>query len=71
MRKSIGPNKLSKLFSIMHDQLQVQGYMSEVFTFVDSTHLISKANLWAERDKQARIGCKKHVSVDMQKWYDQ
>ena len=25
--------------------------MSEVFTFVDATHLISKANLWEERDK--------------------
>ena len=35
----------------MRDQLQIQCYMSEVFTFVDSTYLISKANLWAERDK--------------------
>ena len=25
--------------------------MSEVFTFVDATHLISKATLWQERDK--------------------
>ena len=25
--------------------------MSEVFTFVDAAHLISKANLWEERDK--------------------
>ena len=24
--------------------------MSEVFTFVDATHLIAKANLWEERD---------------------
>ena len=25
--------------------------MSEVFTFVDATHLISKANLWKDRDE--------------------
>lgn len=25
--------------------------MSEVFTFVDPSHLIAKANLWKERDK--------------------
>ena len=25
--------------------------MSEVFTFVDASHLITKANLWKERDK--------------------
>ena len=50
-RKRIGTNKLSKLFQIMKDQLKQEGYMSEVFTFVDSSHLISKAQLWEERDK--------------------
>ena len=35
VRKRMGPNKLSKLFSIIRDQLRVQGYMNEVFTFVD------------------------------------
>jgi hypothetical protein len=28
--------------------------MSEVFTFVDASHLISKANLWEERDEARR-----------------
>ena len=35
----------------MRKQLKDAGLMSEVFTFVDATHLISKANLWQERDK--------------------
>ena len=35
----------------MRDQLKNAGLMSEVFTFVDATHLISKANLRQERDK--------------------
>lgn len=51
IRKRIGTEKLSKLFSDLRDQLQSQGYMNEVFSFVDATHLISKADLWKERDK--------------------
>ena len=51
VRARIGTEKLSRLFSDLRDQLQNQGYMNEVFSFVDATHLISKANLWKERDK--------------------
>ena len=51
MRKKIGTKLLSKIFAIFRDQLRQAGYMSEVFTFVDATHLISKANLWEERDE--------------------
>lgn len=51
IRTKIGANKLSKIFSIFRDQLRVKGYMSEVFTFVDASHLISKASLWEERDE--------------------
>jgi hypothetical protein len=46
---------LSKLFEIMKEQWREQWYMSEVFTFVDSAHLISKAQLWEERDKAIKI----------------
>lgn len=51
LRAKIGTNLLSKIFSSFRDQLRSQGYMSEVFTFVDASHLISKANLWEERDE--------------------
>jgi len=50
-RKKIGTNKLSKIFSSLRDQLKEQGYINEIFTFVDSSHLISKSNLWKKRDK--------------------
>ena len=56
LRARIGTNLLSKIFSLFRDQLRTQGYMSEVFTFVDASHLISKANLWKERDCQ--FACK-------------
>ena len=51
MRKKLGTNRLSKIFAIFRDQLKSAGYMSEVFTFVDAAHLISKASLWEERDE--------------------
>ena len=50
-RKKIGTNLLSKLFENLRDQLKAQGYMNEVFTFVDASHLIAKASLWEERDE--------------------
>jgi IS5 family transposase len=51
LRKKIGTKVLSSIFRDLRDQLQSQGLMSEVFTFVDATHLITKANLWKERDQ--------------------
>jgi IS5 family transposase len=50
-RNRIGTKKLSIIFSELRAQLQEQGYMNEVFSFVDASHLISKSNLWKERDK--------------------
>lgn len=50
-RRRIGTKRLSKIFSILRDQLKSQGYMNEIFTFIDASHLISKASLWEERDK--------------------
>ena len=50
-RKRIGTNRLAKIFNILRDQLKTQGYMNEVFTFIDAFHLISKATLWKERDQ--------------------
>jgi len=50
-RKKIGTNLLSKIFTNLRNQLKKQGLMNEVFTFVDASHLIAKANLWEERDK--------------------
>jgi IS5 family transposase len=51
IRKKIGVSVLSKIFSDLRDQLRSKGYMNEVFTFIDATHLISKGQLWKERDE--------------------
>lgn len=50
VRQKIGTGLLSQLFSAVRDSLKAQGYISEVFTFVDASHLIAKATLWKERD---------------------
>jgi transposase, IS5 family len=55
VRSRIGTSKLSKIFSLLRDQLKAQGYMSEVFTFVDAIHLISKVGLWKEYDKAIEL----------------
>ena len=39
------------MFTKMRDQLKSKGYMNEVFNFVDSSHLVSKAALWQEREE--------------------
>lgn len=51
VRKKIGTNRLADIFANLRNQLKAQGVMSEVFSFIDATHLITKANLWEERDK--------------------
>lgn len=50
-RKRIGTKRLSQIFNNLRSQLKSQGYMNEVFSFVDASHLISKSSLWEERDK--------------------
>lgn len=50
-RHRIGTKRLSELFAAMRDELSGHGLVSEVFTFVDASHLIAKSNLWQERDK--------------------
>jgi transposase, IS5 family len=51
IRSRIGTKVLSDIFANLRDQLKSRGLMNEVFSFVDASHLIAKANLWEERDK--------------------
>lgn len=50
-RKKVGTSLLSEIFADLRNQLKAQGVMNETFSFIDATHLISKATLWEERDK--------------------
>jgi IS5 family transposase len=58
-RNALGTNRIGKLFNEVKRQMQEKSYCAEVFTFVDSTALISKLNLWEERDKAITAGYEK------------
>jgi IS5 family transposase len=58
-RNSIGTKQMGHLFSEVKRQMQAKNCCSEVFTFVDSTALVSKLSLWEERDKAITAGYEK------------
>jgi hypothetical protein len=51
VREKTGTSTLSKIFADLRGQLQRSGYMNEVFTFIDATHLIS--SLFQNRQKSS------------------
>jgi IS5 family transposase len=56
LRKKIGTEKIAKLFNKFGDKLREKGLVSNIFTFVDATKMISKVSLWEERDKAIKDG---------------
>lgn len=50
-RKRIGTSRLSKCFQQVNKSLAGDGHLKNLFTFVDSSHLVAKNQLWEERDK--------------------
>jgi len=67
IRSTIGTSKLSKLFNRVNSQLKQNGLMREVFTFVDASHLISKVNIWEDRDKLIEKGEKSFNNKALEK----
>jgi IS5 family transposase len=72
-RNVIGTKQLGNIFQEVKRQMQAKNCCSEVFTFVDSSALISKLSLWEERDKAITEGYEKlnnevlpKVSTDVQ-----
>lgn len=51
LRKRIGTKGIADLFRTFTDSLKEQGYVSETFTFIDASSVISKTKLWEERDR--------------------
>ena len=55
-RKLLGTKNMGNLFESVNAQLKQKGMIREVFTFVDSSALISKLATWEERDKAIKNG---------------
>ena len=51
LRSRIGLAELTKLYNRVRDSLQASGLIREVFTFVDSSQLLSRVNVWEARDR--------------------
>ena len=58
-RKLVGTEQMGNLFREVKRQMQAKNCCCEVFTFIDSSALISKLNLWEERDKAIAAGYEK------------
>jgi len=58
-RNLVGTKQMSRLFNEVKRQLQAQGHCAEMFTFIDSSALVSKLSLWEERDKAIKEGYEK------------
>jgi len=56
LRKRIGTEQLSKQFNAVNEQLRKHGLFGDTFTFVDASSIISKTQLWDERDRAIKAG---------------
>lgn len=55
-RNELGCEKIELLFNAVQTQLRKRGYFSDSFKFVDATALISRFNLWEQRDEAIKAG---------------
>ncbi len=56
VRERVGLQMVADFFNSVRSSLQGAGLVREVFTFVDATQLISKLDMWRERDKAIKAG---------------
>jgi len=61
----VGTQSLSELFRAVRDSLKSAGLVREVFTFIDSTHIIAKSNLWREKDRLLETGRGKLANLNV------
>lgn len=59
LKQRIGVEKLTELFNGVVQQMREKNIVSDTFTFVDTTAIVSKIALWDERDKAIEEGLEK------------
>jgi IS5 family transposase len=67
-RKLLGKEKIQLIFDELKRQLTEQGYMAEVFTFVDASALVSRLSMWEERDEAVKAGYEKLNNETIEKF---
>lgn len=58
-RNKLGTEGIEIIFNATREQLKSKGYLAEVFTFIDASTLVSKLQMWEERDKSIQDGYEK------------
>lgn len=66
-RKKLGTSRLMEIFATIRETLKQQGYLREIFTFVDASSLVSKLSTWSDRDKAIAKGLEKFNNVTASK----
>ena len=51
LRTKIGTKRLAHLFREVNRQIKAKGLIANFFNFVDASQIVSKVNLWEERDR--------------------
>jgi len=59
LRNRLGTKNIAKVHHFVVQQLTDRGLVSKVFSFIDSTAVITKVSLWGERDKAIQDGLEK------------
>lgn len=67
LRKSIGTERLAKIFNLIGDMMRKKNLISDIFTFVDASQMVSKIALWNERDKAIKAGEEKLNNINIEK----
>jgi len=67
-RNKLGTEEIERIFNSAREQLKVKGYLSEIFTFIDASALISKLSMWEERDKSISDGYYKFNNEVIEKY---
>jgi len=64
----VGRESLEKMFEEMRRQLKKAGYLMEELTFIDASALISKLQMWEERDEAIKDGEEKLNNKNIAKY---
>jgi transposase len=67
-RNKLGVDGIERLFEAAKQQMREKGYMAEIFTFIDATALISKLQMWDEKDKAIADGYEKFNNEVIEKY---
>ena len=68
LRKRIGAKRVKDIFNKVNAILKSYGLFGNVFTFIDASAIVSKTQLWEERDRAIANGAETLNNVNVEKY---